>query len=133
MTKYDFYWKFSERPKRIIKSFLQRFNTDIMLDKNAVIIQREVNKHRNELVYEYPFRVVRLLGWTDQYEDEDYYYVIYDNEYGVVLTSCVGGFIWLKNRLSSWDYCNADTVFRLNTPPDKEIINLIEDMDIKLK
>ena len=125
MNKYDFYWKFFEQPKRKLYSFFNRKG-------NAVIIQYVVNKHRGELVYDIPFSVVKLLGWTDQY-DEDYYYVIYDYRKGVQLYSCVGGFYWLKNRLSKWEYYHSLNVFNLNTLDDKEIKNLVEDMGIVLK
>jgi len=105
-------WRFIERPKRIIHSFV--FYKLLRWD-NAKSIQHEVNKHRNELVYESPFDVVRLLGWTDQYDD-DYCWVIYERKRGVCLSSCVGGFIWLKDYLPLWEYHYADEIFEINEP-----------------
>lgn len=99
MNKFDFYWRFVERPKRIVSSFI---NCTLLKRDNAYLIQREVNKHRGELCLDYGFQLVKLLGWTDQYDD-DYYYVV-DSRSGIQLESCVGGFIWLKGKLSGFDY-----------------------------
>ncbi len=112
MNAYDFHWKYIERPRRILHSFF--FRTLLGWD-NAILIQREANKARNELVYDSPFNVVRLLGWTDQYE-EDYYWVIQTRRDGVQLYTCVGGFSRLKNRLSRWEYLYADWCFEVNEP-----------------
>jgi hypothetical protein len=113
VDKFDFYWRFLERPKRRMNSFINR---KILRRNryNAVIIQGEINKHRNELVIQAPFQIVKLLGWTDQY-DEDYYYVIYSPGRGLVLSSCVGGFVWLKGNLSGFDYYHMVATWELNT------------------
>jgi hypothetical protein len=124
----DWQWKFIERPKRIIHSFI--FYKLLRWD-NVRLIQRDVNKHRNELVYDSPFRVVRLMGWTDRKKD-DYYWVIYDRTNGVCLSSCVGGFIWLKNYLPLWEYHYADEIFEINAPIEN-IILAIKDKNIILK
>jgi hypothetical protein len=121
-TRYDFYWNYIERPKRIIESYVNKiFGWD-----NPILIQRDVNKHRNELVLDSPFKVVKLLGWTDQYED-DYYWVVLSHREGIQLYSCVGGFVWLKNKLSGFDYYCAVEVWNLNNPTDKEISDMINE------
>ena len=72
-----------------------------MSEENRIIIQREANEHRHELVLDMS-GVVLLLGWTDSYED-DFYWVIGLNG-GIILSSCVGGFIWLKGVLPDDSY-----------------------------
>jgi hypothetical protein len=93
-------------------------------------IQQQADKHRNELGYDIPFRVVRVLGWTDQYED-DYYWVVYERDVG--LFSCVGGFVWLKDRLTKEEYERSDEVYWMNTPSLEEIFQEIKDKGIILK
>lgn len=121
-------WIYIERPRRIIESIVNK----LFRMNNEKLIQRDVNKHRNELVYDSPFSVVRLLGWTD-IPDDDYFWVVYDSSQGVVLHSCVGGYVWLKDRLSIFEYHYADDIFKLNTPPLSEILQLVKDMNIILK
>lgn len=121
-------WKYIERPKRIITS---RFHKLFKID-NAKIIQIHVNKHRNELVYDSPFEVVRLLGWTDQFED-DYFWIVYHQKNGVQLHSCVGGFVWLKGKLSLFDYHQADEVFSMNCPSSEIILNMLKQKDYIVK
>jgi len=66
----EFYWTYWERPKRIIRGYVNRlFKWD-----NAILIQKEVNRHRNELVYFTPHLVVRLLGWVDKHDDDYYWF-----------------------------------------------------------
>ena len=127
MTPHEFYWKFWEQPKRRVSGFIER---KIMGWDNATIIQREVNQHRNELVYFVPHLVVRLLGWTDQYDD-DYYWVV-ANGFDIQLFSCVGGFTWLKGRLSKYEYYHADHIYEINHPIE-HILKEIKEGDINLK
>ena len=121
------WWKYYERPRRIITSKI----FDILGWKNPEIIQWEVNRHRNELVWHGPFEVVKLLGWTDQYED-DYYYVVAKWPAGIQLISCVGGFTWLKKRMPIWRYKYEDEIFTLNIP-QKWIDEQIKEKGIILK
>ena len=126
MNKFDFYWKFVERPKRIIGSRINNF----LKQDNAFLIQKEVNRMRNELVIDYPYRIVQLLGWTDQYED-DYYWVI-DCKKRIELSSCVGGFIRLKNRLSGFDYYRMENSWRMNQMPLDQVLKEVKNKGIIL-
>lgn len=121
-------WKYVERPKRIIAGHLHRL---LKMD-NAKLIQKKVNQHRNELVYDSPFEVVRLLGWTDQFPD-DYFWIVYHCTEGVRLYSCVRGFVWLKGKLSLFDYYNANEVFNLNCPSMGEILDIVDQKGLILK
>ncbi len=128
MTKFNFYWQYIERPRRIISGFFLR---KMLKWDNAKHIQWGVNKHRNELVLSQGNEVARLLGWTDQYED-DYYWVIYVPRTGVRLETCVGGPLWLKKRLSGFEYYRLERNFEINNP--MEIAKqLIEEQKIILK
>ena len=127
VEKYKFYWKYWEQPKRRIHSLIFR---DILKWDNATLIQYEANKHRNELVYFTPNAVFRLLGWTDQYDD-DYYWIIIDS-FNVRLYSCCGGFMWLKGKLSKHDYYYSDYLFELNYPI-KHAFQQIKERNIILK
>lgn len=131
MTKYDFYWRCIERPRRIVDSYIN----GILGWYNEETIQRDVNKHRNELVLDSPFNVVRLLGWTDQYQDEKYgdYYWVVETRVDVELRSCVGGFVWLRKRLSGFEYYSALNVWELNTLPLNDVLNVVKDKGIILK
>lgn len=79
---------------------------------NAKLISEECGQHRNELVLDPPWDVVRLLGWTDQY-DEDYYYMVLNLD-GVWCRSCVMGFVWLKDYLPKEEYDQLDKIFEMN-------------------
>ncbi len=123
---FNFYWKYIERPKRIFESYINR----LLGWDNPILIQREVNQHRNELAIEH-FAVIRLLGWTDQYDD-DYCWVVQDgNE--IKLHSCCGGFIWLKNRLNGFNYYQMVEWWNLNCLPLVDALKMVTAKGIKLK
>lgn len=127
--KANFYWRLELIPWRICRFFRKHFlrETD-----NRKIIQREVDKHRHELVFDSPFRVQQLIGWTDQFE-EDYYYILWSREDGLSFQSCVGGFDWLKKRLSKKEYYNALRVWNYNCPTIQEILAKCRAMEIEVK
>lgn len=129
MTKLDFYWKFIERPKRIMSTYLDR----LMGWDTPDHVQRAVDKHRNEIVLDTPDEVVLLLGWTDQFVDDDYYWIVYSRRYGLRLHSCVGGYVWLKDRLTGFEYHQAEHVFHLNVPDMDTILKLVKDGGYILK
>ena len=111
--KANFYWNCFEKPKRIIWYY---FNYKLLRRSNPIIIQKQANKYRNQLMFDPPFRIIKLLGWTDQYKD-DLYWVIQVNDYkesSIVLHSCVGGFIPLKGKLSGFDYYRAEENWEIN-------------------
>jgi hypothetical protein len=127
MSKYEFWWKFIERPRRILEGW---YRIATFTNTNAYQIQREANKYRGQLVIDGFDVVVRLLGWTDQYED-DYYWVIWKKG-KVELHSCVGGFCNLKGYLKTWDYIHLDYLYELNWPTDNAY-PAIKDKKIILK
>lgn len=106
-------WTVFRRPRyRLITNPIRK----VLRRTNDRIIQHEVNRMRNELMLD-TFRVIRLIGWTDQY-DEDYYYIIQERVPGVgntiSLFSCVGGFTRLRRRLSPYDYWQTAYLWDLN-------------------
>ena len=115
MTKYDFYWKFSERPKRQIKYFLERLIYGEY--NNTLLIQKFVNKHRGEVMLDIGFELCRLIGWTTQYE-EDYYYIVLSpikrRKNPIRLISCVGRLLPLKGKLSKFEYYKLENLWDLN-------------------
>lgn len=116
MIKREFYWKFFEQPKRRIRYFIEKYIFG--LNTNPKHIQWYVDKHRNEILLDPPYKIVKLLGWTDQFE-EDYYYVVEriskNGRLEVVYSSCVCGFIRLKNKLSNYDYYDLEHLWFMNT------------------
>lgn len=123
----NFYWKWFERPKRIIGHYIKT----LLRDTTEKRIQREVNKHRYEIVYDTPHIIYMLLGWTKQY-DEDYFYIVWNPKEGVELFSCVGGFVFLKNRLSKYEYSHAEYLWYLNNPSRKEMLKACKKRRFKL-
>ena len=65
-------WKYLEKPKRVCHRLIYR---KLLGYDNAVLIAKEAKQAKNEIVLFPPWDICRLLGWTDQYED-DYYWVI---------------------------------------------------------
>lgn len=63
------------------------------------------------------FEIVRILGWTDQYE-EDIYWVVLTRRRGegvaVELMSACGGYIPLRNKLNAFDYWHTLHLWDLN-------------------
>ena len=113
MKLIDFLWNYIEKPKKKIHSFL---NYKLLGRSNKKLIQKEVNKYRNQLMLDSPFSVIKLLGWTDQYE-EDYYWVVQErknSEGSITLYSCVGGFIPLKKKLRTFEYLQLVNLWNLN-------------------
>ncbi len=121
--KYKLLWKLIEQPKRRLSRF---FWYTLLKKDNAFMIQREVNKYRNQLMLNDIEGVIKLLGWTDQFDD-DYYYIVQARRYGVeeniFLHSCVGWFMPLKGRLPEFTYLRLEHLWHMNTliDIDKEI------------
>ena len=127
MDKFNFYWRFVERPKRVVWSWVNCF----LKRDNAFLIQKEADRMRNEFVLGVPSEVVLLLGWTDQYED-DFYWVVYNN-HEINLHSCCGGFIRLKGKLSRFHYYHIQRVWQMNNPKLEDVLNMVKEKGIVLK
>jgi len=87
---------------------------------------------RNEFVLDIPSNIVLLLGWTDQYDD-DYFWVIYNENREIVLDSCCGGFVRLKGKLNGFDYYNIQHRWELNNPSLADVLNTVKERGIILK
>jgi hypothetical protein len=80
-------------------------------------IQKFVNKHRNEIMIDPCFDLVRLIGWTE--DEEDYYYIVVRRScdrlsYEISLISCVGKLFSLPKKESNclqhlWDINTSDS------------------------
>ena len=116
-NKYNFIWKYIERPKRRISGF---FNRHILHLDNRYFIQKEVNRHRYGICL-YGFKLVRLIGWTDGFED-DYYYVCEDLRGEILFHSCVGRLLFFKRILSLFDY--YDLIYTWNMNCHKSIYDI---------
>lgn len=79
---------------------------------NVPSIQKYVDKLRGEVLLD-DFTVVKLIGWTDQFE-EDYYYIVLLKHNKIELRSCVGGFTRLKGKLSYYEYQSLEEVWKMN-------------------
>jgi hypothetical protein len=102
---------------------------------NEETIQKETDLMRNEIVLDV-FETYRLLGWTDQFE-EDYYWVILTRKANVgvriELYSCVGSFIRLKDSISNKDYSSIEDGWNRNGASVKEGLILAEKEGIVIK
>lgn len=59
-------------------------------ESNAIIIQREADEWRGQIMDNGLGDLIKLLGWTDSYK-EDYYWVFYNiHEQKIEFLSCVG-------------------------------------------
>lgn len=105
------------------------------MEDNEVLIQREADLMRNEIVLDH-FETYRLLGWTDQFE-EDYYWVILTRRVNVgvsiELYSCVGGFIRLRGTLSERDYFSIESGWNRNGASVKDGLSLAEKEGVIIK
>lgn len=139
--KLKFYWKYTERPKRIIISRLRR----IFKITNEWSIQRQVNKHRNEIVYDTPFNIYRLLGWTKTFENErdeqgryfgDWYYVLQRKSWNlkesIIFHSCVGGFLFIKNKLNKYEYYNMEHQWNMNCCNLEDVLEEVKAKKVEL-
>ena len=92
------------------------------MNKTKKRIQEFVDTHRDELVLDLSWSVSRLLGWTDDADDQDYYYVLWDvARADITLSTCVGKPIPLIG-IDPQDYEQLENVWKLNYPtiPDLE-------------
>ena len=105
------------------------------MEDNSVIIQEEADMLRNEIVLD-TFETYRLLGWTDQFE-EDYYWVILTRRMNVgialELYSCVGGFVRLKYYIPNEEYDKIERGWNLNNGTVEEGLRLAKEQGIIVK
>lgn len=98
-------------------------------------IKQEAEQMRNEIVLE-DFITCRLLGWTDQFE-EDLYWVIMTRRQGIgvalELWSCVGSFTKLKNVLSKQEYSDLERTYNINDMTVKNGYKLARKQGIVIK
>lgn len=100
--KKDFLWKAVERPRRILGRIFggrRRYYADQSLP-------RQMKYLRGHLALD-TFSVVRILGWTDQYEEDIYWVVLTRRQnvgVAVELMSACGGFTPLRGKINAFDY-----------------------------
>ena len=107
--KENFWWKYVERPKRIIGDVWNKiWGMDI--DK---VLKMDVDNHRFELVI-MPYdggKIVRLLGLG---MDEDYYYVAQNIDGSIYYCTCVGGFTPLIKSMDKFTYYHMERLWDMN-------------------
>ena len=120
--KENFWWKYVERPKRIIGDVWNKiWGMDI--DK---VLKMDVDNHRFELVI-MPYdggKIVRLLGLG---MDEDYYYVAQNIDGSIYYCTCVGGFTPLIDSMDKFTY------YRMEYLWDRNMEKSVEDVFKELK
>ena len=110
-----------------ISIFVSRFKYDILGWNNPIMIAKEVNKHRGEMVLSPGIHdPCRLEGWVN--EPEDLYYVMTSLKRGVFFDSCVGGFTVLKGKIDWHEYYKIQNTFDLNINSFMEKYKLPENM-----
>lgn len=126
----DFYWKWVERPRRILGRIFggrKRYWA-------AHSLPREMKKLRGHLALD-TFEVVRILGWTDQYE-EDIYWIVLTRRPGVGvavnLMSACGGFTPLRNKISTFDYWHTLYLWDLNEATVERGMQICAEQNIKV-
>jgi len=72
-----------------------------MSDDNFNQLLDFVRQHKNELMIDPAFDIVKLVGLSE--DDYDYYYIVYGKN-GKTKISCVGKLIPLKGVLNDKDY-----------------------------
>lgn len=105
------------------------------MEDNDVLFQKEADLMRNEIVAD-TFENYRLLGWTDQFEEDDYWVILTRRvNVGVALEShsCVGSFKRLRGVLSNKDYDEIDRGWNLNNASVEDGLRLAKERGIIIK
>jgi hypothetical protein len=128
--KYNSYWKWFRKPYyMLVRLFRGKnyFNAHVSL-------LRQMKHLRGHLALD-TFEVVRILGWTDQYE-EDIYWIVLTRRSGegvvVSLMSACGGFTPLRNRLHSYDYWHTLHLWDLNGATVEQGLQICAEQNIKV-
>lgn len=107
---YQRYWKWIERPRRI----LSRWFSGVKYASDS--LPKQLKTLRGHLALD-TFEVVRVLGWTDQFE-EDLYWIVMTRRPGqgvvVELMSAVGGYVPLRGKISAFDYWHTLHLWDMN-------------------
>jgi hypothetical protein len=111
-----------------------------MIDENSTEkqIQQEVFENRNRLVISIDDNhVCRLLGWTDE-QEEDYYWIVakWGNPIDgpeIHLETCVGSPTWLYGILDEKSYGRIDNSWNINNHSAEDCINVAQKKGIKIK
>ena len=69
------------------------------MDNNRTLIIDEFDEHKGQFVIN-GFEIFRLIGIVD--DGDDYYWLYYDGR-ELTMSSCVGSFIPLKNKIDEYD------------------------------
>lgn len=126
----NFYWKYIERPRRILGRIFggKRY---WYADRS---LPRQMRRLRGHLALD-TFEVVRILGWTDQYE-EDIYWITLTRRPGagveVNLMSACGGFTPLRNKISTFDYWHTLYLWDLNEATVERGMQICAEQNIKV-
>lgn len=94
-----------------------------MIDNKPEIL-KEIEQHRHELCL-YLMEPYELLGFHE--DDDDYYYEVLNSKAQIEYLSCVGGFIYLKDKLTLEEYINLEGFWRLNVRDRKAYIDKIKE------
>lgn len=81
-----------------------------MVDSKPEIL-KEIEHHKHELCL-YLMGLYELVGFHE--DDDDYYYEVLDIKGQKQYLSCVGGFIFLKDRLTEREYVGLERLWELN-------------------
>lgn len=88
-----------------------------MVDRKPEIL-KEIDEHRHELCL-YLMDLYELIGFHE--DDMDYYYEVIDIRGQTQHLSCVGGFLYLKEKLSDKEYEGLELLWKLNVRDKKAL------------
>lgn len=88
-----------------------------MIDQKPEIL-KEIEEHRHELCL-YLMDLYELIGFHE--DDDDYYYEVINIQGQKQYLSCVGGFIYLKEKLSDKEYEGLELLWKLNVRDKKDL------------
>jgi len=83
------------------------------MDENLRQIKAEIKSYKNTLVLDFD-KVVLLLGYKEEPDDYYYHFETFGPNSKTYLSSCVGSFIPLINKLNKKDYNRLYKWFKLN-------------------
>lgn len=81
------------------------------MENNLDIFKKKFDELKGQMVIVENAKVMRFIGLAD--DEYDYYYVLYDGR-KIILYSCVGSIIPLKNYIKDNDYAKILYIAKLN-------------------